>query len=193
MSLLAYCYYMSQDFLNSARVYEQLSKFYPEVTEYKLYLAQSHYKNGDFDQALKVTQSINDPSSQQKVILLQSTIRYEQDEIQHAKSLLRQANQEDSDIVVNSGCILYKEGKFEEARLKFVDAMNAIGYDCEIAYNIALCHYKQKQLAPSLKYIAEIIEKGVREHPELGVGSYAPDIEVKSVGNSQVLKETALV
>jgi tetratricopeptide repeat protein 30 len=47
MSLLAYCYYMSQDFLNSARVYEQLSKFYPEVTEYKLYLAQSHYKNGD--------------------------------------------------------------------------------------------------------------------------------------------------
>lgn len=47
MSLLAYCYYMSQDFLNSARVYEQLSKFYPEVTDYKLYLAQSHYKNGD--------------------------------------------------------------------------------------------------------------------------------------------------
>lgn len=90
MSLLAYCYYMSQDFLNSARVYEQLSKFYPEVTEYKLYLAQSHYKNGDFDQALKVTQSISDPNSQQNVILLQSLIRYEQDEIQHAKSLLRQ-------------------------------------------------------------------------------------------------------
>jgi len=83
---------MSQDFLNSARVYEQLSKFYPEVTEYKLYLAQSHYKNGDFDQALKVTQTINDNAYQQKVILLQSLIRYEQDEIQHAKSLLRQGN-----------------------------------------------------------------------------------------------------
>ena len=83
---------MSQDFLNSARVYEQLSKFYPEVTEYKLYLAQSHYKNADLEQALKVTQSINDPASQQKVILLQSLIRYEQDEIQHAKSLLRQGS-----------------------------------------------------------------------------------------------------
>ena len=92
MSLLAYCYYMSQDFLNSARVYEQLAKFYPEVTEYKLYLGQSHYKNGDLEQALKVTQSINDPASQQKVILLQSLIRYEQDEIQHSKSLLRQGN-----------------------------------------------------------------------------------------------------
>ena len=33
----------------------------------------------------------------------------------------------------------------------------------------------------------------MREHPELGVGSYAPDIEVKSVGNSQTLKETALI
>ena len=79
MSLLAYCYYMSQDFLNAARVYEQLAKYYPEVTDYKLHLAQSHYKNGDFDQALKVSQSIQDPAYQQKIILLQSLIRYEQD------------------------------------------------------------------------------------------------------------------
>jgi len=79
MSLLAYCYYMSQDFLNSARVYEQLSKFYPEITEYKLYLAQSHYKNGDLEQALKVSLTIQDPEYSQKVILLQSLIRYEQD------------------------------------------------------------------------------------------------------------------
>ena len=55
---------------------------------------------------------------------------------------------------MNAGCILYKEGKYEEAKEQFVNAMNANGYDCEIAYNIALCHYKQKQLAPSLKYIA---------------------------------------
>ena len=55
-----------------------------------------------------------------------------------------------------------------------------MGYNCEMAYNIALCHYKMKQLAPSLKNIAEIIEKGVREHPELGVGANADGIEVKS-------------
>jgi len=46
--------------------------------------------------------------------------------------------------------------------------LNTLGYNCEIAYNIALCNYKLKQLAPALKHIAEIIEKGVREHPELG-------------------------
>lgn len=48
-------------------------------------------------------------------------------------------------------------------------------------------------MAPSLKHIADIIEKGVREHPELGVGSNAEGVEVKSVGNTQTLKETALI
>lgn len=62
--------------------------------------------------------------------------------------------------------------------------MKATGYSCDIAYNIALCHYKLKQLAPSLKHIADIIEKGVREHPELGVGSNSDGVEVKSVGNT---------
>ena len=62
--------------------------------------------------------------------------------------------------------------------------MNSLGYSCELAYNLALCNYKLKQLAPSLKHIAEIIERGVREHPELGVGSNAEGIEVKSVGNT---------
>jgi tetratricopeptide repeat protein 30 len=75
----------------------------------------------------------------------------------------------------------------------FQNALNAVGYNSQLAYNIALCYYKMKQLAPSLKHIAEIIETGVKEHPELGVGSYAPGVEVRSVGNSQTLKDTALV
>jgi tetratricopeptide repeat protein 30 len=41
-----------------------------------------------------------------------------------------------------------------------------------------------KQLAPSLKHLADIIEKGVREQPQLGVGSNADGVEVKSVGNT---------
>jgi len=45
----------------------------------------------------------------------------------------------------------------------------------------------------SLKLIAEIIERGVREHPELGVGSNVEGIDVRSVGNTQVLRETALI
>ena len=40
----------------------------------------------------------------------------------------------------------------------------------ELQYNVALCFYKTKQFGPSLKHLAEIIERGVREHPELSVG-----------------------
>lgn len=35
----------------------------------------------------------------------------------------------------------------------------------DLAYNIALCYYSLKQYASALKYIAEIIERGIREHP----------------------------
>jgi len=40
---------------------------------------------------------------------------------------------------------------------------------------------------------AEIIERGVRSHPELSVGSATDGVEVRSVGNTPVLRETALV
>ena len=98
-----------------------------------------------------------------------------------------------AEMIIAQGCLLFKEEKYEEARQKFQDAMNMTGYQCDIAYNIALCYYKFKQLAPSLKHIADIIEKGVREHPELGVGSNSEGVEVKSVGNTQTLRETALI
>ena len=136
---------------------------------------------------------IDNSAYQQKLILLQANIKYEKDELQYAKSCLQQGAQDDPDIIINEGCILYKEAKYEEAKKKFIDAMNIIGHNCELSYNIALCHYKLKQLAPALKHIADIIEKGVREHPELGIGSNAEGIEVRSVGNTQALRETALI
>ena len=36
-------------------------------------------------------------------------------------------------------------------------------------------------------------KKGVREHPELSVGSNTDGIDVRSVGNSAVLQDTCLV
>ena len=35
----------------------------------------------------------------------------------------------------------------------------------DLSYNIALCFYSLKQYAPALKHIADIIERGIREHP----------------------------
>lgn len=34
-----------------------------------------------------------------------------------------------------------------------------------LSYNIALSYYSQKNYAQALKYIGEIIERGIREHP----------------------------
>jgi tetratricopeptide repeat protein 30 len=44
-------------------------------------------------------------------------------------------------------------------------AMQVVGYKADLSYNIALCHYMMKQYAPALKHIADIIERGIREHP----------------------------
>ena len=81
----------------------------------------------------------------------------------------------------------------EAARVKFTEAMNATGFQADLAYAIGLCYYQQRLYGPSLKHIAEIIERGVREHPELSVGSQTEGVDVRSVGNSAVLKETALI
>ena len=43
--------------------------------------------------------------------------------------------------------------------------MQILGYKADLSYNIALCNYMMHQYAPALKHIADIIEKGIREHP----------------------------
>merc|ERR1719460_3635555 len=50
-----------------------------------------------------------------------------------------------------------------------------------------------KQYGPALRHIAEIIERGVRNHPELGVGTNSEELDVRSVGNTSILRDTALV
>lgn len=42
----------------------------------------------------------------------------------------------------------------------------------DICYNISLCYYKMKQYANALKYITEIIERGIKEHPGLLMCAY---------------------
>lgn len=193
LSLLGYCYYMLQDYGNAVVMYEQLVKLFPEVVEYKIYYAQSLYKAGMYPEATRASFQVDDPQYSQRMAMLQAAIKYEQDDLRGCGALADTCMADDPDTVVCYGCILFKEGKHEEARQKFVDAMNTLGYQPDLAHNIALCYYKQGQFGPALKQIAEIIERGVREHPELSVGSNTDGLEVRSVGNSQVLRETALV
>ena len=79
--------------------------------------------------------------------------------------LIDQLNQGDSETMVNQACFLFKEGKYEDACAKYMDAIKVCGYSADLSYNIALCYYMLKQYVLSLKYIADIIERGIRDHP----------------------------
>ncbi|TRY60258.1 hypothetical protein DNTS_005920 [Danionella cerebrum] len=193
LSLLGYCYYHMQDFTNAAECYEQLTQLHPEVEEYKLYYAQSLYGACAFPEAMKATFLLDSTTSHTKMIKLQAAIKYGEDDFAGAKTLVEQLPQDDPDYDVDLGCLLFKEGEYEEACKKFTSSMNVLGYQPDLAYNIALCYYSLKQYASALKYIAEIIERGIREHPELSIGMTTEGIDVRSVGNTLVLHETALI
>uniref|UniRef100_A0A673ILZ4 Tetratricopeptide repeat protein 30 n=1 Tax=Sinocyclocheilus rhinocerous TaxID=307959 RepID=A0A673ILZ4_9TELE len=191
--LTGYCYYHMQDFTNAAECYEQLTQLHPEVEDYKLYYAQSLYGACAFPEAMKATFLLDSTTSHTKMIKLQAAIKYGEEDFSGAKTLVEQLPQDDPDYDVDLGCLLYKEGEYEEACIKFMSSMNVLGYQPDLAYNIALCYYSLKQYASALKYIAEIIERGIREHPELSIGMTTEGIDVRSVGNTLVLHETALI
>jgi len=193
LSLLGFCFYQVQDFASASNMYEQLVNLFPDVDEYRVAFAQSLFKAGQYENAQKMCLKVDNPSYAQRMMSLQAAIKYEQDDLAGTKTMLAQCVSDNADTIVNLACVLFKEEKYEEAREKFADAMNMIGYSADLSYNIALCYYRMKHLGASLKHIAEIIERGVREHPELSVGSNTDGIEVRSVGNSLALRETALI
>jgi len=196
LSLLGYCYYHMQDFQQAAEAYAQLVQACPEVDEYKIYQVQSLMKAGMHEEASQVCTAIENPEFTERVMLLQAAISYEQDEVQLARSILDQCSPEAEEKQVFEGALLWKEKRHADAMKQFSDAMNTAGYQPDLAYNIALCYYSMKQYGPAVKHIAEIIERGVRDHPELSVGALADGaggLQARSVGNTGVLKETALI
>ena len=56
----------------------------------------------------------------------------------------------------------------------------------DLSYNIALCYYSMKQYAPALKHIADIIEKGIREHPGI-------EMDLEWFGLSMQLPDKSLI
>ena len=193
LSLLGYCYYRTGDYTSAASSYEQLVGICPDVEDYKLYYAQSLYKAGLFPDAVRAAIRVEGEQYAQRVLMLQSVIKYEQDELSASKGYLDQCHSDDPDVIVNYAAIAFKEGNFESARTQYSDALNTMGYQADLAYNIALCYFRMKQFGPALRTIAEIIDKGIRNHPELSVGTNTDGVDVRSVGNSAVLKETCLI
>ncbi|XP_013888312.1 intraflagellar transport protein 70A isoform X2 [Austrofundulus limnaeus] len=193
LSLLGFCYFHLQDFSSSAECYEQLSQLHPEVEDYRLYYAQSLYRAGAYPEATKASFALDNPNTHTKMVKLQACIKYCEEDYSAAKLLLEQLPPDDPDYVFNMGCLLYQEGRHEEACRNFLSAMQVLGYLPALSYNIALSYYSLKNYPQALVYITDIIERGITEHPELSIGLKTEGIDVHSVGNTLVLHETALI
>ena len=109
------------------------------------------------------------------------------------QTLVEQLPPQDPDTLYNQACLLFKEAKYAEASAKYTEISKIIGYCPDVVYNTALCNYMLKNYMVALKHIAEVIEKGIRDYPELSVGMASEGVEMRSVGNSQLLHETFLV
>ena len=201
LSLLGYCYYNTQQFQLAAENYQLLTQLCPTVDEYKVNYALSLYQSCLFEEALQVTFELESRVTHTSDLLkLQSAIRYSQGDLSSARIFLERMPDGDLDRQVNVACCLFKEhetnsnqGKLQEAYNLFLDSLKTHPSDPALLYNVALCEYKMKMYPECLKHVSEIIEKGIREHPELCIGMATEGLDVKSVGNTITLHETALV
>jgi tetratricopeptide repeat protein 30 len=127
LSLLAYCYYQIQDYVNASDLYEQLSGMCPDQEQYKIYYAQALYKCGLNAEALKVSAQIDNSATKPKVVKLQAAIKYAEDDIKACMEYVERTPPDDPAVEINKACICFKENKFEEALDRFRKAGQILG------------------------------------------------------------------
>ena len=193
LSILGHCHYHLGEFDLAAEMYERLSRLRPEDASVKLYHAQSLFKAGAREAAARSAKSIDDPNLETQVARLLAHIAFEEDEVAECRAYLAKCPADDPDVLVDGACCDLKDGRHDAARAGFENARVAGGYQPDVAYNEALCAYRARRYGPCLKHLAEIIERGVREHPELLVGAVTEGEDAPSVGNTPALRATFLV
>lgn len=144
----------------------------PDVAEYKLYYAQSLYQSGLFDEAIKVTNVINSDNLKEKVLQLQSAIYFSNEDYAASQSMLLQRQAGTAHTLNDEGCLMYQANLHDDALQRFFSSLQT-GFNPLTAYNAALCHYRKKEYSQALNMIGEIIERGIRNYPELGLAARA--------------------
>uniref|UniRef100_A0A8R1HMB8 Tetratricopeptide repeat protein 30 n=1 Tax=Caenorhabditis japonica TaxID=281687 RepID=A0A8R1HMB8_CAEJA len=191
--LLAYCHYYTQDFMSAADCYSQLAYNYPNHSKYKLYHAQSLYNAFRPEDALAVVSTIQDESLLSECIKLEAAIKYQADDLNNARILVGELPSDDAAVLINTACIDYKEQNYDDALKKFEQATEFFGYQSSLAYSIALCHYRRQDYNSALSLIKDIINRGIKEHPEFNVGLVSEGLDTNFIQNTQKLHESALI
>ncbi|KAG9509857.1 Cleft lip and palate transmembrane protein 1 [Fragariocoptes setiger] len=208
LSLLGYCHYMEQDYLAAENCYQQLcDEVCIDNIEYYVYYACSLFMSGKLDMAIQVSTSIeeklrdssdagNGDSWDLIINNLQALVSYLRKDYATARTWFSRLGPSNLERDFNLAALLYHQEKYESAIQSYESitrAMNTDRASNEILYNIALNYYRLERYEECLKCLDEIIERGIRDHPELNVGLRTDGIHTKSVGNSRVLAESALI
>ena len=191
LSLLGFCYYHTQDFVQAASTYERLVKVCPKE-EYKIYHSQSLFRAGAMDEGIQSTKKINENESSHHINLLKAFIHFDEENRSACRKFLEKCLQDDPETLIAYASLSFIEGNYEEALEKYTDAFNMIGFQPDLAYNISLCHYKLKKTSDALDVISEVINRGSSSNIEFFSHS-DKDEEIEFVNNSVALEKACLV
>mmetsp|Transcript_19019 Transcript_19019/g.55210 ORF Transcript_19019/g.55210 Transcript_19019/m.55210 type:complete len:423 (-) Transcript_19019:460-1728(-) len=117
--------------------------------------------------------------------MLQASIKFEQGDIDACRTVLKGCLKDDPDTVVANASIAFKEGKWEEALSGYTDALDTVGFQPDLAYNVACCHYKLKEYEKALDFASDVIDRARDRYPELSGGAEA--------ANSLTLQDTKII
>lgn len=168
LSLLAYCFYHGEDYLQSSEIYEELIEAYPSSEQYQLYYVQSLVKAESYiDASRAAVASTVSPSSLyfHRIKLLQAEAEMEQGLLSDAAATLTQCKEKDIDRVLSLAAIHFRNKDFRSA-LDTYDSAQLIDDRPRIAYYIALCHYHLEEYEVALQAVVDIIETTVEEEYE---------------------------
>lgn len=192
-SIMGYCYWQQEDFAKATTSYQKLVQLNPNNDSYKLHLAHCQYKTDQYYEAIRTSSGVQSPKLKSQVSLLQAAIRYAEEDIQSSKSILAENDQEDIDIMMDTACILYKEDRFEEALEKYMEVKRTHGFIPEVAYCIALCHYRLNRFPETIQMISEIKSQASRQYPEMLRSLAGDSVDFDAQGLIQKAKDAFVV
>lgn len=191
-----------QDYELASASYAKLVRLFPHISEYRTYHSQSLLKAGEVEDAKRsqaqigVKYNSNQQQQQQltqRELMLQVSIQFEEGDLNGCKAILDQCVEEDPETMIAQATLCTKERRYYDAIELYSEAFNIEGFDAEIAYNIALCHYMLGEYEDALEVIKEIINRATESHPEFALNTIDDEDENIDVSNSTYLQESYLI
>nr|PIM00388.1 tetratricopeptide repeat-containing protein [Toxoplasma gondii COUG] len=199
LSLLGYSSYQTKNFEMAADIYKELSQRFPDNVTYQVNLAQSLLNLGALEEADAFCSALSKASGPNayRAAMLMALLKYQAGDWEGLEYCLSSNELDDHLAATLRGGRFWKEKMFDLALEAFQRIMKTNGFEPQMAYNIALCHYEQRQFVSCLQYIGEIAKMAMEKHPDLNNGSSGkPGKENSKIWfgkTSSFMKKSALV